>query len=266
MSNGSLQGGDPGLALVDDRAGGAFNFHPGAPLARRSGADFAASIAGLNDARYQDAVLDAALNGELPECFGRFSRVDVTSRGRQGTFWISPMALSIGTDAGCFHAPTSSRVVARIAEQYNLMLPTSRMIDLARELPAAVHVPFHSQDDHQGVDAFLASSDGIEQRRAGRVGTVVDYFKTYVISNMRLTRPAYCCIYGAWNSDGRKQSRSVVHSLGYYDYSQQGVFVWPRVLVDGAEMATEAALSNAASAHLFSDEGVIRPTMLRYPT
>lgn len=262
--NGSLAGGEPGLTLAEDM-GRVMGFRDGA-RGPRTGTEFAAEIAGMNESDYLDAVLNAALDGSLPPTFQRFVRVDVRSQGKAGTFWLSPMALSIGTDADCFHAPTSSIVAARIAARHGLYFPTSRMIDLARLEPSAVHVPFRSQDDHQGVDAFTASSAGIERRRAGRVGNVVDYYKTYVISNMRRNDRGKCVIYGAWPAlDERTQSRSTRHSLTYFDYSQQATFAWPRVIVDGVEMDLGDALTRSATAHLFSDEGVIAQAMLHYP-
>lgn len=264
--NGSLAGGEPGLALEEDM-GRVMGFRGGASSGGpRTGSAFAAEVAGMSEDDYQDAVFNAALDGSLPPTFQRFVRVDVASRGQAGTFWISPMALSIGTDDDCFHAPTDSVVAARIAARHGLYFPTSRMIDLVRELPSAARVPFRSQDDHHGVDAFTASSAGIERRRAGRIGNVTDYYKTYVISNMRRGSPARSVIYGAWeNASTRIQSRSTRHSLTYFDYSQQAMFVWPRVLVAGVEMDLGEALTRSASAHLFSDEGVIAQAMLRYP-
>lgn len=226
---------------------------------------FGASVAALSPAQYERAVVDAAITGDLPASFSQFVPVTVTSQGRTGTFWASPMPLSIGTDAAPFHAPLSAPAAQRIADHHGHSLPTKKMVD-AIHAAANVRVPFKSYSaDRQSPRTFVASSDVIEARRAGRMGLVSDFAKDYVLTNQRRSNPARIALYGGWDAQGGLvQPFAVPHALTYYDYSQHPRFVAGNVLVDGVAMPLATALADPATAHLFSHEGPITGTMLRY--
>lgn len=241
------------------------SYAPTVPTMPTSTSPFGAAVAALSPAQYERAVVDAAITGNLPASFAQFVPVTVTSQGRTGTFWASPMPLTIGTDAAPFHAPLSAPAAQRIADHYGHSLPTKKMVD-AIHAAANVRVPFKSySSDRQSPRTFVASSDVIEARRAGRTGLVSDYAKDYVLTNSRRSNPARIALYGAWDAQGGLvQPFAVPHGLGYFDYSQHPRFVAGNVLVDGVTTPLASALADPATAALFSDEGPITGAMLRY--
>ena len=213
---------------------------------------------------YERAVVDAAIRGLVPSRQG-FVPVTVSSQGRTGTFWVSKLPLTIGTDEAPLHAALSAPAAQRIADHYGYLLPTRKMVD-AIHASATVRVPFRSHGSpRQAVSTYLDVSASIAQRIAGRDGLVSDYAKDYVLTNARRQNPARIAIYGAWEgASAPVQPFAVPHSLTYYDYSQHPRFVLNRAIVDGREMTMTEALTSDATAALFSDEGALSAAMLRY--
>lgn len=257
----------PGIASRPEDGGTTFGFNELG--GRLTGTAFIDRIKNMSESAYRRAVADAIIAGSIPQCFARFTRVDVASRGMTGTFWISPMPLAVGTDADMFHAPLPVATVQRIANHFGLLLPTSKMVDAARLVPGTIRIPFQSKPDpHQAIATYITASNEVEAQRAGRVGNITDFYKTYVLDGMRLHDMSHCIIYGAWRSSGsRVQEVSIAHGLGYGDYSQEGLVVWPQVLVGGRSMPYADAVTSATYWHIFSDDSVpLDPTLLRYPT
>jgi hypothetical protein len=228
----------------------------------------AALFSGLSERDYLRAVEAAFLAGQVPASQRAWHPVHTQSGAMTGTFFVQGLPLALGTDAAMFHPAIPVTMAQRIADHLGASLPTRRMVDLIHA-QAAAHVPFQAFTANRSSPAtFVASSQGIEARRASRSGLISDFAKDYVLSNQRRHDPRRITIYGAWQTAGGApvQPLATPHALTYYDYSQHARMVRRDVLVNGSSMSLEAALSNPTTAGLFSSEGIITGPMMRYPT
>lgn len=224
---------------------------------------FSASLDGLSAHDYLTSVERAILAGNIPASFANYVPVPVTANGMFGTFFASPLPLCVGDEP--FHAPISASVAQRIADARGEFLPTRKMVDAIHA--HGTHVPFHSYGaDREAVSTYIASSNLINARIAGRTGLICDFAKDYVLSNQRKGKENLIAIYGAWSgtTGDAVQNLTTPHSLGYFDYSQHARMISAKVLVNGVEMALVDALADRRMAALFSDEGTITGAMLMY--
>ena len=245
----------------------------GRPLVPRrgmTGAEFVTSLEGLDLERREDAIVAAFVAGATPTVFDNYVPVQVSSRGRSGTFWAAPWHLAVGTDQDPFHAPLSAPATQRICDAIGQSFPTRAMVDAIARSGAFTRLPFRSfppEAGHRSLETYVASSAAIERDRAGRDVPLYGYAKDYVITPRRRDHEDRISIYGAWGSDGRViQGVGLPHGLSHVDYSQKPRLIGGVVLVDGVEMPTADALADPATAHLFSDEGAIPHELQRYGT
>lgn len=222
------------------------------------------SLAAMTEPQYARFVLDAGLAGRWPAWFAQLVPVRVASGGHTGVFYATPTHLVVlGPDGAPFYAALSAPAAQQIADRHGWSLPTRKMSDDIHEQSTA-KVPFRSYSaDRAQPRTFAAASSAIAARLVA--GLVSGYAKDYVLTKMRRSTPGKIAIYGAWDSQGtRVQPLAVPHSLRYYDYSQHPRFVGNQVLVDGRSMTLADALADPIYAPLFSSEGTITGTMLRY--
>ncbi len=249
---------------------GPFGIRLAEPL---TGTDFVARLEGLDLRAREAAIVDAVNAGHVPAAFTQYVMLEVRARGMVGTFWAAPAHLCVGTDEDPFHTPLSAPAAQRVCDHYGQFLPTRRMVDVIHASAAAIHLPFRSfppsppPGAHRALSTYVASSQSIERERAGRWGLLDAYAKDYVLTPRRRGHEDRIAIYGAWDRQGTLvQPFALPHDTGHVDYSQKPRLIWPRVLVDGSEVALSEALARAETAHLFSDEGAIPPELQRYPT
>lgn len=222
----------------------------------------------MSEANYLRTVEAAFAQGMVPLSQSVWHPVTVRAGNLTGTFFVQGLPLCLGTDAAMFHPAMPVTMAQRIADRAGASLPTRKMVDAIHE-QASGHVAFRAFGSaRSAVPTFVESSNGIEARRLGRTGLLSDLGKDYVLSNQRSADPRRITIYGAWTSPtaAPTQGLATPHALTYYDYSQHARLVRSTVVVNGREVPLAAALTDPATAPLFSAEGPLSRDMLRYPT
>ena len=237
---------------------------PPAPVTGGTPSPPAGSLAAATEPQYARFVLDAALAGRWPSWFAQLVPVQVASGGHAGVFYATPTHLVVLDPNGApFYAALSAPAAQQVADRHGWSLPTRKMSDDIH-VQATVRVPFHAYSADRALPrTFAAASSNAAARLVA--GLASGYSKDYVLTKLRRSTPGKIAIYGAWDSQGTLvQPLAVPHALTYYDYSQHPRFVGNQVLVDGRPMSLAAALADPIYAPLFSSEGTITGTMLRY--
>lgn len=243
------------------------------------------------DAR-ADAVLSAIKGGVAVPIVWR--PVRASAGGHDATLFVSSDTLRFGED-GANHAPTdwdwvrlavTATTAQQIADLLGLLLPTDRIADLAHA-QADVRLTVHTQNPVTATTAaMLEHHRKIEAERAGRTGLLSTVGKEWILGDElfpaghpRHPLGVEGAINYGWHTtgpvtpngpfEGRDgfilwQTRGFRHDRAHVDYSQWVPrMVHPRMVVDGAEVATATVMTSPDLAALVSYDGPLPGT--RYP-
>ncbi len=241
---------------------------PAPPGTRETGTQFVTRIGRLTGAAREAAILDAAQRGSVPMALLTGYAVNASSNGHTGVFYVAPDYFGIGNDGDWIRMPMYPQTAQRIADMFQSLLPTKKMVDLIHS-QAPVKISFTAKTTDRGSTAtYIESDHDIERKRAGRTGLTAGQKKDIVITNGLIRHPNAVAIYGAWDAAGQVIQGPGVnvtsHSNTYVDYSHGVRLVKPSMIVDGREMRVVDVLADPALAGLISDEGVVTAT--RYNT
>lgn len=228
-----------------------------APL---TGTEFAARIAPLDPAAREAAVIEAVKQGNLPAFWKRFVAVKVDDV----TLSVAPDYLAVGTDDDYLYTPLSPAAAQAIADYFDCVLPTRRMVDLIhRAAPLKLEpAPIPPSAAMTTAAVFAQHSAAVmEQRKAALaahpLGTLVAGHKKDVVITPRLAfAPGKVAIYGWHRPDGTAiQPLYLGHTDAWVDYSHGIRLVRRALVVDGAPATVDAVLADAKRCALLSDEG-----------
>ena len=98
------------------------------------GAEFAGKTRDMSGAERQQAALSELRRGNVPDFLRNFRPVNLSHRlpdGRiiSGVIWVMPDYLSIGSDQDFLRIPLTYPSATAIAKEFDLMLPTRKMVD-----------------------------------------------------------------------------------------------------------------------------------------
>lgn len=278
---------EPQLASIRQPSGGLFSGPSGQSCSRRlaraiprrsgraqTGSNFIASLASTSGGSRDSAIAREAMTGNIPKFLRNLVPVTFTGRlgnGRETTITIcvTPDYLAIGSDADYVRVPLGLGAAGQIADQFNMMLPTTRMVD-AIYAQAAVRLsprPMQAGSQMSSTPYFLRHNATVEdQRRAagGRLGILVSgHKKDLVLTNRLASAPGRVAIYGWHRTNGRPiQPLSTVHGAGYADYSHGIRLVSQTAYVDGRAANLQELLQDRQYAQMLNDGGIIgRPAI-----
>ena len=235
----------------------------------RTGSQFAESLAGLDQTARERAILREILDGNIPSFLRHLVPVDLgfrsASRTVSATIFVTPDYLAIGSDDDFLRIPMNLATATTIAETFDFVLPTRKMVNAIYEQSGYHFVPepLPAGPRMTSTDYYRAHNAMIEtQARTAAVplGTLVSGHKKDVVLTNLLTRtPGRIAIYG-WHrhADSPIQPLSTVHGACYADYSHGIRLVAGMAMQEGALRPVTEILSDQALAPVLSDEGVIR--------
>ncbi len=240
----------------------------------QTGSSFIASLASTSGGSRDAAIAREAMTGNVPKFLRNLVPVTFTGRlgnGRETTITIcvTPDYLAIGSDADYVRVPMGLGAAGQIADQFNMMLPTTRMVD-AIYAQAAVRLspqPMQAGSQMSSTPYFLRHNATVEgQRRAagGRLGILVSgHKKDLVLTNRLASAPGRVAIYGWHRTNGRPiQPLSTVHGAGYADYSHGIRLISQTAYVDGRAANLQELLQDRQYAQMLNDGGIIgRPAI-----
>ena len=232
-----------------------------------SGALFYEQIRTLSLDEREDAIVEAFINGNIPEWLRREVRIDMEAADNNGTvhrvtFWVLPDYLAVGSDDDFFRIPMSPLSAQRIADVWDASMPTPKMVDIIYERSVCKLEPFNYKPRgrrNEEVDLFYDHSKVISaQQFASGVpyGTFTAGTKKDIVVCDRLadtSRLHHVTIYGWHTLEGKPiQPVTNVHTNYYIDYSHGVRLVSQTVLVDGKSFRLEELLGDPLYHNLLS--------------
>lgn len=215
----------------------------------------------------RDAALVAeALRGNLPSHLRDLQPVHFTglAGGQQTriTLCVTPDYLAIGSDADHVRVPLGLPAALRVADAFDMMLPTTRMVD-AIHSQADLRVapsPMTPGAAMSSTGYFLrhdATIDAQFDRAGARDGLLVaGHKKDLVIANRLARAPGRVAIYGWHRSNGAPiQPLSTVHGEYYADYSHGIRLVSRTAYLEGRAVDLRGLLTDGHYAGLLNSDG-----------
>lgn len=247
---------------------------PRRPRSAPGGSAFVASIENVSGTSRDAAVAREVLGGNVPGFLRDLAPVGFTGvlpngRSAQVTICVTPDYLAVGDDDDFVRVPLGLSAAARIAEEFNMMLPTTRMVD-AIYAQADLRLspsPMTPGAQMSSTNYFLRHNATVQQQYAnagGRLGMLVaGHKKDLVLTNRLSSAPGRVAIYG-WHRPGGSpiQPLSTVHGAEYADYSHGIRLVSRTAFVNGQAVDLQDLLMDGTYAGLLNSDGPIgRPAI-----
>ena len=247
---------------------------PRRPSNAAGGAAVMAAIGNSSGPDRDAALVAQALGGNIPANLRCLQPVSVAGivggRQTQITLCVTPDYLAIGSNADHVRVPLGLPAALRVADGFDMMLPTTRMVDAIyaqadlRVSPA----PMPPTSAMSSTDYFLRHDSTVDAQfaRAGaRDGLLVaGHKKDVVIANRLSNAPGRVAIYGWHRANGDPiQPLSTVHGEYYADYSHGIRLVARTAYVDGRAVDLRALLTDGQYAGLLNTDGPLTGAAIR---
>ena len=247
---------------------------PRRPSNAAGGAAVMAAIGNSSGPDRDAALVAQALGGNIPDNLRSLQPVSfagiVGGRQTQITLCVTPDYLAIGSNADHVRVPLGLPAALRVADGFDMMLPTTRMVDAIyaqadlRVSPA----PMPPTSAMSSTDYFLRHDSTVDVQfvRAGaRDGLLAaGHKKDVVIANRLSNAPGRVAIYGWHRANGNPiQPLSTVHGEYYADYSHGIRLVARTAYVDGRAVDLRALLTDGQYAGLLNTDGPLTGAAIR---
>jgi hypothetical protein len=246
--------------------------HPVRPAGAPTGGEFVRQIEGMSDDERESAILEQALSGNFPTFLRWSDPVTLSGRSADGrpvtiTLCVAPDYLAIGSDSDYLYVPMRLKTAITIANRYNSVLPTPKIVDAIYD-QAKVHLapqPLPAGNTMRTTGYYWHHSQLVREQRlsagAPPGALTAGDKKDLVLTNRSWTHLARVAIYG-WQHPGGQpiQPLSTVHGSRYADYSHGVRLVSAVAQVNGVDTSLLDLLQNPNLAPVLSDEGVIHNT------
>jgi len=244
--------------------------HPTRHAGALGGHEFAQSLTGISDDARESAILQQALDGNLPSFLLQTKPVQLTGSTTDGgavkvTVCVAPDYLAIGSDSDFLYMPMRLRTAIEIASHYHSLLPTRKIVDAIYN-QAQIHLapqPLPAGDMMRTTGYYSSHSELVLEQRlsfATPLGALTaGDKKDLVLTNRSWSYPGRVAIYGWHVGVGSPiQPLSTVHGARYADYSHGVRLISAIAYVNDSPRPLLDLLQDARVAPVLSDEGVIR--------
>ncbi len=237
-----------------------------------TGTEFIRSVSTLGLEERERAVLEQVLAGNVPEFYRKFCPVNLSALSggerQDGTIFVAPDYLAIGSDADSVLTPVSLGTAQRIADRLGCLLPTRKMVDAiyaAAELKLSP-APIPPSAAMTTCAVFLQHSGLVHTERVSclsehPLGALVAGTKKDVVISTRLAGLTNrVAIYGWHQTNGVPiQPLYLGHASSWVDYSHGLRLVRREMVLNAHPVAVPDVLADPRRCGLLSDEGVINP-------
>jgi hypothetical protein len=247
---------------------------PRRPGGAAGGAAVIAAIGNDSGSTRDNRLIAEALRGNLPDHLRDLRPVTfdglVGGRRTEITICVTPDYLAVGSDADHVRIPLGLPAALRVADAFDMMLPTTRMVDAIHaqadlRLPPQPMTPgaqmastdYFARHDRT-IDAQLSQAGA----RGGHL--IAGHKKDLVLANRLSRAPGRVAIYG-WHRPGGDpiQPLSTVHGEYYADYSHGIRLVSRTAYVDGRAVDLRALLTDGRYASLLNSDGPLSSATIR---
>lgn len=244
--------------------------------AHLSATDIGDACKGMTALQRDVAFRDFLLAGHVPAHMREFvdvtfAFVDAIKKPHELTLRVLPDYLCLGHDADWVRAPLSPMTAQPVADAWNCMLPTTKMVQLIwaagqKEAPLPWGPPYdHSMQSLQRVfehtkrinSAMVKNNHALQQLTSG-------HKKDVVMTNRLVAQPKQVAIFGWIQLNGKEiQPLSCVHEALYADYSHGIRLLSKTCVLDGQETELKTVLEDKVMHVSVSSEGPLK--VLRQP-
>jgi len=238
-----------------------------------TGSEFAQAVMGLDRHERERSIQDQLLSGNLPDFLRKLAPVSFRHRLANGstvaaTIFVMPEYLAIGSDGDFLRIPMNLNTARAVAERFNFVLPTRKIVDAIysesahrltpQPLPAG---PQMISTGYYRTHNAMIDEQSVE-RGIREGGLIAGHKKDVVLTNLLAKRPTQIAIYGWHRGVGAPiQPLSTVHGAGYADYSH-GIRLVSHIMIFGEEQRSILdLLQDPMLANILSDEGSLQPVL-----
>lgn len=247
---------------------------PRRPGNASGGASVMANVGNGSGQSRDDRLVQQALNGNIPSHIRDLHPVtfngSVAGRSIEVTICVTPDYLALGSDTDHVRVPLGLPAALRVADAFDMMLPTTTMVD-AIYAQADVRVapsPMTPGSSMSSTNYFVRHNETVNGQfaRAGaRDGMLVAGHKKDLVLANRLSRnPGRVAIYGWHRTNGRAiQPLSTVHGAYYADYSHGIRLVSRTAYVNGNAVDLSELLTDERYAGFLNGDGALSGATVR---
>jgi hypothetical protein len=221
----------------------------------------------MNPRLREHAILQAILNGNIPEFLKKLVPVKLTSNGAGGrtltaTVFVMPEYLAIGSDSDFLRIPMNFFTAAAVATHLGFVLPTRKIVDAIYQ-QSAFHFspePMTAGPQMRSTEYYRVHNEKIEHQ-LHQIGATIGALlsgdkKDVVLTNLLASHPGKIAIYGWHRLNGAPiQPLTTVHGACYADYSHGIRLVSEIAMVNGQPRSIYDLLADPLFASVLSDEG-----------
>lgn len=247
---------------------------PRRPGSAADGSVVMASAGNGSGSGRDNRMVQEALAGNVPSHLRELHPVTfngtVGGRTVEVTICVTPDYLAIGSDRDNVRVPLGLPAALRVAEAFDMMLPTTTMVDAIYQ-QADVRVapsPMTPGASMSSTNYFVRHNETVvgQFARAGaRDGMLVAGHKKDLVLANRLSRnPGRVAIYGWHRTNGRAiQPLSTVHGEYYADYSHGIRLVSRTAFVNGRAVDLRELLTDERYAGFLNSDGALTGATVR---
>ncbi|MBL7180682.1 MAG: hypothetical protein ISS65_10815 [Desulfobacterales bacterium] len=242
---------------------------PERPRDAITGLQFARETTGMTGEEQQSKALGELRRGNIPDFLRKLKPVHFNYRKPRGEMitaiiWATPDYVAIGSDEDFLRIPLTYPSAVAVAEAFECVLPTPKMVDAIYE-QSTCHLepdPLPPGPMMRSSEYFLKHREMIRNQRqqAGcALGELVSGHKKDVVITNRLNRkPGRIAIYGWHTKNGEPiQPLSIFHGKNYADYSHGLRLIYKTVWINGKPRSLLEVLQDPRVAPVLTDEGFI---------
>jgi hypothetical protein len=242
---------------------------PRRPSGAEGGRSAIARLASIGGTARDAAILRALEGGNIPDHLRALvpvtlSGTDAGGRRTRITLCVMPDYLAVGSDRDFVRVPMGLPAANRVAERFDMILPTARMVDAihAQAQLRLAPAPMTPGAQMASTDYLMRHNATVEDQRSRRnapLGVLVSGHKKDLVLTNRLSRVAgRVAIYGWHQANGQPiQPLSTVHGQHYADYSHGIRLISRTAWVNGRAVDLRDLLADGRYAGLLTGEGPI---------
>lgn len=234
-----------------------------------TGSEFVQYVSGMTNRQREAAIVEQLRQGNLPAFLRALQPVRLQRKLDNGrivtaTLCVMPDYLALGRNDDFLRVPLTRYAAMAIAEQFDFILPTPKIVD-AIYAQSAYHLPpkpMPPGPQMRSTAYYLSHQRTIERQRltlqAPLGSLIAGHKKDVVLTNRLASKPGHVAIYGWHRRTGLPiQPLSTVHGSRYADYSHGVRLVSDTVWIADRAWSAHEVLRHPLLAKVLSREGVI---------
>jgi hypothetical protein len=248
---------------------------PVRPADAIGGAEFVKKVAPLPLKQREAAILHEITSGNFPNFLRTFKTIEISgifnsSNGKRevtATMEVMSDYLAVGSDADFVRMPMTPQTAQQIANRFDCVLPTRKMVNAIDEHAELKLAPHPMTEAREAVATFAEHNQIIEKQRGDNpLGLLTIGIKKDIVLTPRIfEKPQRLAIYGWRQPSGQPiQPLTIVHWDQYVDYSHGVRLVRDTLDLNGKKVRIDELLTDPNRCGLVGDEGPMQPP--RYPT